>query len=239
MNLSLAAKGSLHWVDRSAVRDLAAMAAAFADVFVDHDPSRWRLDCAALAATTKLSRTRLIIDQHGYTFDVAQFALYGVEFVAVFDANVRCESSAAWVLVDIVGDHDYLGDSFGCERLCQLGDRKCACSVLAAGHGDRAVVQNFVGHRRASRDGLANGQRTRVGKRAITQVLETMGLIQEGRHANPLHTFAAHVGDAEVFAFHAKRHAVATNAAAGHRAVGRHGRPVVRATGTKICRTIG
>ena len=71
-------------------------------------------------------------------------------------------------------------------------------------------------------------------ERAVAQVLEDVRRLREGRHPDPLHAFAAHVGDAQGIAVHEERHPVAADAGRGHGALGYHRRAVVRAARAEV-----
>jgi hypothetical protein len=69
-----------------------------------------------------------------------------------------------------------------------------------------------------------------VEEGAVAKVLEHVLRLGERRHPDPLHALAAHVRGAHRVAFgHRQRHAVAADAAAGHRAFRHDGRAIVRA----------
>ena len=220
MDLGLASERGGDRVDGCAVRDIAAVATSLADVLVDHDPGRRRLDRAPLAAPAKLGGAALVVDEDRDAGNVPQLTLHCVEFVAMFDAAVRSEALVLVVLVGVVGDHDDALDALGLERTGEVGHGLGAGRVLTTGHGDGAVVEDLEGDVGAGRDRLANGQRTRVCVRAVAEVLEAMVFVDERGHADPLHALAAHVGDAEVLAAHTEGHAVAADTAARHGSIG-------------------
>ena len=68
-----------------------------------------------------------------------------------------------------------------------------------------------------------------MGERAVAHVLEPVRLAAEHRRADPLRALAAHLRGAGGAVPREQRHAVASDAAAGDRALGHHGRAVVRA----------
>ena len=90
--------------------------------------------------------------------------------------------------------------------------------ILAAGHGDRAVVEQLVGDVDTGRDRSLDGQLTGVEERAVAEVLQEVRPFDERRHADPLGTLAAHRGDAadvaEPIVVHQEHHRVAADARA-------------------------
>src|SRR5262249_35674132 len=82
---ALAAEFGLDRLYRDAVRLHAAIAAAFADQFVDEDALVGIGEGAALAAAAFFGGAGLVVDQHRNAPDVAQLALDEVEIVAVMN----------------------------------------------------------------------------------------------------------------------------------------------------------
>ena len=84
---ALAAEFGFHRHHGEAVGLHAAVAAAFADGFVDEDAARRIGHLAALAAAALFGGAGLVVD-HGRDAGIfAQFALDGVEFVAMADRH--------------------------------------------------------------------------------------------------------------------------------------------------------
>src|SRR5215471_12352397 len=69
--------------DREAVRGFRAIAATLAHQIVDEHPFGRVREAAAFAAPTLLSRTSLVVNDHGDTRDLVQFSLDGIEIVTV------------------------------------------------------------------------------------------------------------------------------------------------------------
>ena len=88
---ALAAEFGLDRLDRDAVRLHAAIAAAFADQFVDEDALVGIGKGAALAAAALFGGAGLVVEQHRHALDVAQLALHEVEVVAVMDGGAGRE----------------------------------------------------------------------------------------------------------------------------------------------------
>ena len=107
-------------------------------------------------------------------------------------------------------------------------------SDLPAGHGDGVVVEDLVGHVHAGRARRTNGEAAGVDVGAVTQVLEHVLGLGEGRLADPVGALAAHLGEPFGRAVHPVRHEVASDAGIRARALRHHGRRVVRAAGAEI-----
>ena len=75
----------------------------------------------------------------------------------------------------------------------QLGDGHGAGRVLAAGHGDGAVVEDLVGDVAAGRHRGADGQRAGVEVGAVAEVLDEVVGVDERLDADPLRALAAHL----------------------------------------------
>ncbi len=109
-----------------------------------------------------------------------------------------------------------------------------AVERLAAGHGDGVVVEDLEGHVDAGRARGADGEAARVDVGAVAEVLEHVRRLGEGRLADPVGAFAAHLGEAFGGAVHPVRHVVAADAGVGARALGNDGRGVVRAARAEV-----
>ena len=146
------------------------------------------------------------------------------------------------VFVGFVGDHIDAPRALGPHALRDLHHAVAFGSLahaLAAGHGHRVVVQNFVGDVDPGSDALAHRQHAAVKVSAVANVGKHVGVVAEGLLAHPGHALAAHLGKAGGAAVHPQRHEVATNAGHGARALGHAGAGVVRATGAKPRLAIG
>src|SRR5690606_7454550 len=115
----LAAELRLHRLDRHAVRLHAAVAAAFADQFVDDDAAVGVGEGAALAPPPLLGRAGLVVEQHGDAGHLAQFALDVIEVLAVVDGDAGREGDAAGIFARLVGDD---GDALDAFRPYLAGD---------------------------------------------------------------------------------------------------------------------
>ena len=107
-----------------------------------------------------------------------------------------------------------------------------AC-VLAAGHGDGAVVEDLVGDVAAGGHRGPDGQRAGVEVGAVAQVLDEVVGADERLDADPLGALAAHLGGAgdraDPLRVHEQDHAVAADAAAHERPLRHLGAGVVGA----------
>src|SRR5204863_6140123 len=92
VDLPLAAELGLERLDRHAVALVRAVAAALAHRVVDEHALGRIGEGAALAAAALLGGTGLVVDQHGEAGDFPQFALHGVELVAMADGNAVREA---------------------------------------------------------------------------------------------------------------------------------------------------
>ena len=105
--------------------------------------------------------------------------------------------------------------------------------VLAAGHGDGAVVEDLVGDVAAGRHRGPDGQRAGVEVGAVAQVLDEVVGADERLDADPLGALPAHLGvagdRADPLGVHHQHHAVAADAAAHERALRHLGAGVVGA----------
>ena len=224
-------------MDRQAVGLLAAVAAALADSLIDHDLLGGRRVRAALAVPALLGRAVLIVDQHGHAGDRGQLLLDLQRLGAVADLNATRQSLGLGFL-DVIGGDDDLGDLLRLQQTQDLGQAHLADRVLAAGHGDGAVVEQLVGDVVSRGHGSAQGQGARVHEGAVADVLHHVTLVEEGGHPGPLDALAAHLGDAgdvaDLLLIHHQHHGVAADAASDERAVRDLGRRVVRTAGAEV-----
>src|SRR4051812_32006784 len=140
----LATKFGLQRLHRDAIGGLRAIAAAFADAFIDEDALRRIRIEPALAAPALFRRAGLVVDQYREALDVAQFLLHGVEFAAVMDGGAGWEIVAG-IFFRLVGDDCEPLGAFGRDLMRYLRNGQAALGGLAAGHGDRVIVEDLVG----------------------------------------------------------------------------------------------
>ena len=189
----------------------------FTDQLIDHDTHSGIDHGAALATTTFFSGTGLVINDDRTTLDLPKLTLNGIQFIAV----VNCHSFGKCnpvVFFGFVGDHLNFDGTFSTHALCNLNYRVTFCAfthTLSTSHGNRIVVQNFVGDVDPGSDALTNGQNAAVKISAITDIGENMFFIAEMLLANPGRSLAAHLGKAHGAAIHPQAHEMTANARHG------------------------
>ena len=239
VDLALAAEFGLQRLDRDAVRLHATIAAALADQLVDDHALVGVRVGAALASAALLGGAGLVVEQERDTGDRGQFALDGVEFVAMVQRRAGRPLRARRIFAWVVADHGDAGDALGRDLPRHLVRREMALGLLAAGHGDRVVVEQLVGKGDAARDGPADSERAGMGIGAVAEILEDMAALRERRLADPVRAFAAHLGEAGGVAVHPLHHVMAADAGIGARALRHHGRGIMRAARAEIGRAAG
>ena len=243
VDLALAAKLGFQWCHGQAVGLHAAIAAAFANGLVDEGAAGRINEFAALPAPALFGGAGLLVDQDRDAGIFAQFALHGVQLVAVMDRDRLpldlCQPRHLRIFLRRVADDDDLLNAFAFELPRHLRHAQDAVHRLAAGHGHRVVVEDLVGDRVASGNGLPDRQQPRVEIGAVTEVGEDVLFCRKWRLTNPGHAFAAHVREGGRAAVHPGHHVVATNAGHCPRAFRHAGRGVVRATRAEGRRALG
>ena len=227
---ALAAELGLQWQDGRAVGLRAAITAAFANGVVD-EHALWRIGEFLFLATAALfGRADLVIDQYRHALDFAQLALHRIHVLAVVDADDGWQAGTVVIARQVFRHQRDSLHAFGGHLVRDLVHGQCAVDRLAAGHRDRIVVQDLVGHVDLRGDGRANRQITGVKIGAVTQVLEHMRHLRECRLPYPRRTLATHVrGQAVVFRINGGRHHMAADAGQRQAALGYLGRGIVRA----------
>ena len=190
----------LHRVEAHAVRLPHAIAAAFADVLVDHQAQRRLFQLAARTLAALLGGALLIVDDDRDAGDLFQLAQHVRQIVAIAHGR-RCppasrrayfsRSSASTTVLRTPSASSFRVRS-------GIGQR--ARRLLAARHRDRAVVENLVGDVDARRHAGGNRHRARVEVRAVADVLENVLPLDERRHADPRRALAAHVREERIAA---------------------------------------
>ena len=231
---ALAAELRLERLHRHAVRLHAAVAAAFADEFVDDDALVWIGERAALPATALLGRAGLVVEQHGHAVDCGQLALHLVEFFTGPHRQTGWPREGWRIFLRLVGDDDDLSRALGRDLARDHVDGQPAFMALAAGHRDGVVEQDLVGDVGVGIAGPAQGQRTGVVVGAVAEILEDVLALRERRLADPVRALAAHLGVALGRAIHPLRHEMAADAGIGPHALRHSRRRVVRAAGAEI-----
>ena len=230
---ALATKLGFHRDDRHAIGFDAAIAAAFAHQFIDHDAFGRIGEGAALATAALLGRAGLVVDHDRSAFDFPQRALHGVEFIAVIHHHARRQPGLNFgdlILFRFIGHHHHFFHAF---RMHLLGNHRHADRAvyrLAASHGDRVVEENFVGDIDATGNGRANRQQARVVVSTVAQVGKDVLHFGEWLNAHPRHALAAHLREGHGhFRPDPGRHVVAADTRQCFGTFRHFGRGVVRA----------
>ncbi len=131
--------------------------------------------------------------------------------------------------------HDHHGlHALGRELLRDAGHREVSLDGLTAGHRDRVVEQDLVGHVHARGDGRADREHARVRVGAVAEVLEHVLRVRERRLADPGRALAAHLRVGHRAAVHPRGHVMAADAADRAAAVRHPRRRVVRAARAEV-----
>ena len=230
----LAAEFGLDRLHGDAIRGRAAITTALAHQFVDDDARVGIRKKAALAQPALLGRAGLVIDEDGDALGLGQLALHLVQHIAMMDGEARRPGDRRRIFGRLVGDKGDFLHALGRHLIHDGFDGEFALVLLAAGHGDDAVVENFEGDVGAGGDREADGERARVVVGAVAEILEDVLARGEGRLANPVGALAAHMGVALGAAVHPLRHVMAADARIGARALRHMGRGRVRTAGAKM-----
>src|SRR6185436_16640873 len=217
--------------DRRAIRLDPAVAAAFADRFVDEHALRRLGILALLAAPALFRRTGLVVYQYGYAGNFAQLALHGVHVLAIVHRDHRGQLRAILVARQILRDDGDALDAFGCHLLRDQADRNLPVYRLSAGHGDRIVVEDLVGDVDIGRERSANREMSGMEIGTVAEVGEDVRQFREGRLTDPGRTFAAHLARGfGVLRVNRRCHDVASDSRQREAAIRHFGRSVVGTT---------
>ena len=217
---SFSTKFSFKRFNRQTIGLNATIATAFTHQLIDHHANGRINHGAALAATALFSSACLVINNDSTTFYFAQFTLNGIEFITMMDQHTFSQSNAV-VLFGFICDHFDHDGTFCTHALCNLNNAvpfSAFSDTLTTRHGNRIVVQNFVGDVDASSNTLADGQDAAVKISAIANVGKNMVFVAEMLLANPRRSLSAHLRKANGAAVHPHAHKVAANARHGTRA---------------------
>ncbi len=231
----LAAERGFQGLDRDAVRLHRAVAAAFADRGIDDDALRRIHQRAAFAAAALLGRAGLHEHDRRTAGCLAQGAHDVVEFVAMGNLHARRDDRRR-IAVGILRDQVDLAHALAVQLEGDLLRRQVAVMALAAGHGDRVVVEHLVSNVGLGRDRLADRQAAGMEISAVAEIGEDVLLVGERRNAGPRHALAAHLGEGLGAAVHPQRHEVAADAGHGAAALRHLGGGVVRTAGAEVRR---
>ena len=135
----LAAEFGLQRLHRDAIGFDAAIAAAFADQFVDDDSFVGIGIVAALAAAALFGGAGLVVDQHGRAGNLAELLLDDDEIIARAQRHAGRPIARRRILGRIVGDHDDAPGAVGGDLPGDLRDVEAAFVALPARHRHRVV----------------------------------------------------------------------------------------------------
>ena len=147
-------------IQAHAVRLPDAIAAAFADLFIDHHTQRGLFQLSPRTQTPLLGRALLVVDNGGYTGHLLEVTQNFGKRVTMTEIRIRRERGTILVFRYIVGKDDYFPDALSLQLVRQRRDRQRAANVLAPGHGHGAVVQNLVRNIHVRRHASPQSKRT-------------------------------------------------------------------------------
>ncbi len=133
----------------------------------------------ALAGPPRLGGTRLVVDQHRDAVDLGQrllrldqaFATPHLGPVGQLDPRGTARASSVVMMIR--------RDPLGAGSCATVATGSWPFGVLAAGHRDRAVVEQLVGDVDPGRDRRLDRQLPRVEVGPVAEVLEEMGALDE------------------------------------------------------------
>ncbi len=234
VDLALAPELGFERLHGNAVRLHAAIAAAFADELVDDDALIRVGERSALAAPAFFRRAGLVVEEDRRSLDFREIALHLVEVFARMNRQACGPVRAGGIFVGLVGDERDFLHALGGDLPRDHVDGQAALVALAAGHGDGVVEQDLVSDVGLSVDRPADRQHAGMIVGAVAEILEDVLALREGRLADPVRAFAAHVGEALGRAVHPLRHEMAADAGIGAHALRHAGGGVVRAARAEI-----
>ncbi len=231
IDAALAAEGRLEREHGDAVRLRAAVAAALADAGVDHHPLRALRRLAPLATAPELGGAGLVVDDGRHAGCALKAPLHLEQFLAGMDPGVARPFGTDRIFSGLVRHHRDLDHPLGLEQAGDAGHGERAdLHLLAAGHGDRVVVEDLEGDVGARSDRGAHGQGTGVEEGAVADVLEDVPPLHEGRLAEPGGALATHLGEGRGPRIHPLHHEVTADAGDRPRALGKPERRAVVGT---------
>src|SRR6204780_5365241 len=177
----LPAPRGLQRLHRHAFRLHPAIAAAFADEFIDNDALFGVGISVALAAAALFGGACLVVDQHSNFRYFRKLFLHLNQFVAMMNGKPAWPLRVARVLVRLVGDHNDTLGALGSHLTSDLRNRKAAVVCLAAGHRHRIVEQDLVGDVGFGRDGGADRHIAGMVVGAVAEILKNMLALGEWR----------------------------------------------------------
>src|ERR1019366_5829374 len=152
----LAAEFGFERLHRNAIGFDAAIAAAFADEFVDEDALGRVRHLFLFAAAAFFRRAGLIVNEHRDAGNASQLALHAVEFVAVLDGQSLRPLRGGRIFARLVGHNDDAIDVLGGGLPGDHVHREVAVEVLPAGHRHGVIEKYLVGDVDTGGDGEAD-----------------------------------------------------------------------------------
>ena len=239
IDAGLAPEEGVNGLYRQAVALGAAVAAAFTDSLVDQHSLGRRGLCAALAGPSRLGRALLIVDEHRDAIDAGEQLLGLGQAIAMPHLDTGRQGTAA-IASGIVRGDEHPGHTSRQQPGCHVGHLQLPSGILPTCHRDSPVPQQLVGDIGARGHRAGNRQLAAVKIGAVSQVLEDVLCLDEGRHADPLRALLTHARQAHNVAdplrIHEQRHRVTADPGAHDGAVRYLGGPVVRTTRAEVRR---
>ena len=207
---AFAAKFGLNRLDRHTIGLDRTVTATFADHGIDEDPGGRVGKRAALAAAAFLGGAGLVKNDDRTARCRAHLLLDHRQIIAVEQPHRRGQDGVG-VTGQVLGQDNDLFGRLRHHLLGDLFDRQFAIMFLAASHGDRVIVEDFVGDVGSGGDRLAHSEQAGVEIGAVAQIGEDMGFTDERGFTDPGDTFATHLGKGLGFPLHPQRHDMAAN----------------------------
>ncbi len=173
VNLTFTPQWRFQWLQRNTVGLHAAIAAAFADLWIDVDPLVDIRELAPLAAAAFFGGTCLHIDQRRQPLGLRQPFLHRLQIGALAHHHPFGELRQVQILFFVVNHFD-CRHAHGLKLVCDAIGGQSALVTLPAGHGHGIVEQDFIGHRGIRGQCGTNGLHTGMVIGAIAQILEHM-----------------------------------------------------------------
>ena len=233
VDLPFAAQRRFQRLDGKTARLLTAITAAFTNVRVDVGADLRIFPLATFAQAAAFCGAGLIINQHRYALYLAQIPLHRFQLSSVVHLNTR-RNGLGFHPLHILCHHNHLPHALIERGGDQLRHGLLAINGLPAGHRNKAVDQQFIGHGCVGSHRLSHGQKTGVEVGAIAHVGEHVRFIGKWRLSHPVHALTAHLGGS--LGLHRVieiRNGVAANTRQCAAAIGHLGGGVVRATGAE------
>ncbi|MCY1294264.1 hypothetical protein D9M70_435540 [compost metagenome] len=230
---ALAAKLRLQRLDGDTTGACRAVSTALTHGRMDNDVPLGRCQRTALAPASLLGGTRLVIDDGGDAAVFTQALLNDIKFAAVHHSHTGGHLVRRAIPRGFLRNHHDLSHPFGHELCGDLRYCQAPFGRLPAGHRDRIIEEDLVGHGGPSRHGLPDCQAARMLVGPVAQVNEQMWHGGEARKTDPLDALATHLTEGCGSLALPQRHDVASDAGRSIRTVWQARGAVMRAAGTE------